>query len=96
MVQFSHPYMTPGKMITLTIQTFVSKIFFVRKVFNALSRFIITYSFFPKEQVTFNLMAASPSTVILEPKKIKSVTVSIFSSSICHEVMVPDGMILGF
>ena len=91
MVQLSHPYMTTGKTIALTRQTFVDKV--MSLLFNMLSRFVI--AFFPRSSA-FNFMAQSPSTVILEPKKIKSVTVSIVSPSICHEMMGPDAMILVF
>ena len=86
-VQLSHLYMTTGKAIALTIRTFVGKV--VTLLFNVLSRFFI--AFIPRSN-HFDFMAA----VILEPKKIKSVTVSIFSPSICHEVMGPDAMILVF
>ena len=79
--------MTTGKAIALTIRTFVGKV--VTLLFNVLSRFFI--AFIPRSN-HFDFMAA----VILEPKKIKSVTVSIFSPSICHEVMGPDAMILVF
>ena len=85
-VQLSHPYMTPGKTIALTRQTFVEKV--MSLIFNMLSRLVIT--FLPRSR------HLSPSTVILEPKKIKSVTVSIVSPSICHEVIGPDAMILVF
>ena len=84
-VQLSHPYMTTGKTIALTICTFVSKV--MSLFFNMLSRFVIDL---PRSRLQ------SPSAVILEPKKIKSVTVSIISPSISHEVMGPDVMILVF
>ena len=75
MVQpFSHPYMTTGKPMALTIQTFVGKVISV--LFNLLSRFVI--AFLPKEQAPFNFMAADTNTVILESKKIKSVTLTCF------------------
>ena len=61
-------------------------------LFNMLSRLVIDFSFSSKEQVSFNFMAA----VILEPPKIKSVTISIVSPSTCHEVIRPDAMILVF
>ena len=83
MVQLSHPYMTTGKVITLTIWTFVSKV--VSLFFNALSRFVIAFVLRSKYLLISWLQ--SPSTVILEPKKIKSVAPSTFSPSICHEVM---------
>ena len=89
MVQVSHPYMTTGKTTALTIQTFVGK--FMSLLPNMLSRFVI--AFLP---TSFNLMPAvtGPSAVILEPKKIKSVTAFTFPPSICHAVMGPDVMIL--
>ena len=90
MVQFSHPYMTTGKTITLTIQTFVDKV--ISLFFNTLSRFVI--AFLPRSKCLLISWLQSLSTVILEPKK-KSVTVSIVSPS-CHEVMGPDAMILVF
>ena len=92
MVQLSHPYMTPGKIITLTIQTFVGKV--VSLFFNTLSRFDI--AFLPRSKHLSILWLQSPSTVILEPPKIKSVTVSTFSPSICHEVMGLDAMIFAY
>ena len=90
-VQLSYPYMTTGK-ITLTIQTIVDKV--MSLLFNMLSRFGI--AFLPRSKHLLLLWLQSPSTVILEPKKIKSVTVSIVSPSICHEVVGPDAMILVF
>ena len=90
MVQLSHPYMTPGKTIALTIQMFVDKV--LSLLFSTLSRFVIT--FLPRSVLIFWLQ--SQSEVILEPKKIKSVIVSTFSPSICHEVMGLDAMILVF
>ena len=86
-VQLSHPHMTTGKTITLTRWTFVGKV--MSLLLNILSRFV---SFSSKEQGSFDFMTA----VILEPKKLKSVTVSIVSPSICHEVMESDAMILVF
>ena len=82
MVQLSHPYITSGKTIALTIQTFVSKL--ISLVFNTLSRFVI--AFLPRSNVLFILWLQSLSAVILEPKKIKSVTASTFSPSICHDL----------
>ena len=61
-------------------------------LFNALSRFVI--AFLPRRELLLILWLQSPFTVILEPKKIKSVTVSIFPPSICHEVIGPDAMTL--
>ena len=83
MVQLSHTYMTTGKTITLTIWTFASKV--ISLLFNALSRFVIT--FLPRSKCLLIPWLQSPSEVILEPRKIKSDTVSTFSPSICHEVM---------
>ena len=90
MVQLSHPYMTTGKNTVLTIWTFVSKV--TSLLFNMLSRFVIV--FHPRSKHLLISWLQSPSAVILEPKKIKSVTVSTFSLSICHEVMGPDTIIL--
>ena len=92
MVQLSHPYMTTGKTIALTKWTFVGKV--MSLLFNMLSRLAIT--FLPRSKHLLISWLQSPSAVILEPKKIKSVTVSIVSPSICHEVMGPDAMILIF
>ena len=92
MVQLSHPYMTTGKTIALTRWTFVGKV--MSLLFNMLSRLVI--DFLPKSKHLLISWLQSPSAVILEPQKIKSVTVSIVSSSICHEVMGPDDMILVF
>ena len=92
MVQISHPYMTTGKTIALTIQTFVSKV--ISLLFNMLSRFVVAS--LPRSKHLLMSWLQSPSAVILEPKKIKSVTVSIVSPSIYHEVMGPDAMIFVF
>ena len=92
MDQLSHPYMTTGKTIALTTQTFVSKV--MSLLFNMLSRFVI--AFLPRRKHLLISWLQSPTTVILEPKKIKSFTVSIVSPSICHEVMGPDAMIFIF
>ena len=82
-VQLSHPYMTTGKTIALTRWTFVGK---ERSLlFNMLSRLAIT--FLPRSKCLLISWLQSPSAVILESKKIKSLTVSIFSPSICQEVM---------
>ena len=80
MVQPSHPYMTTGKTIALTRQTFVGKV--MSLLFNVLSRLVIT--FLPRSNCLLISWLQSPSAVILEPKKRKSVTVSTFSPSICH------------
>ena len=92
MVQLSHLYMTTEKTIALTIQTFVGKVMSV--LFNMLSRFFI--AFLQRSKHLFISWLQSLSTVILEPKKIKSVSVSTFSPSICHEVMGLDAMVLVF
>ena len=92
MVQLSYPYMTTIKTIDLTRWTFVGKV--MSLLFNTLSRFVV--AFLPRSKHLLISWLQSPSTVILEPKKIKSVTVSIVSSSICHKVMGPDAMILVF
>ena len=73
MVQLSHPYMTTGKIITLTRQTFFGKVMFL--LFNMLSRFVIAFLLRSKHLLISWLQ--SPSAVILESKKIKSVTVSL-------------------
>ena len=92
-VQLSHLYMTTGKTIALTKWTFVSKI--MSLLFNMLSRLVI--AFLPRsKRLLLISWLQSPSAVILEPKKIKSVTVSIASPSICHEVMGLDAVILVF
>ena len=82
-VQLSHPYMTTGKTIALTRWTFVGKVMFL--LFNMLSRLVIT--FLPRSKRLLISWLQSPSAVILEPRKIKSATVS---PSICHEVMGLD------
>ena len=82
-VQLSHPYMTTGKTKALTLQTFVSKV--MSLLFNMLSSFVM--AFLPRSKCLLISWLQSPSAVILEPKKIKSVTVSIVPPSICHEVM---------
>ena len=91
-VQLSHPYMTTGKTITLTIWIFVGKVMLL--VFNILSRFVLV--FLPRSKHLLISWMQSLSAVILESKKRKSVTVSIVSPSICHEVMGLDVMILDF
>ena len=79
--------MTTGKTIALTRQIFVGKIMFL--LFSKLSRLVI--AFLPRSKRLLISWPQSPSAVIFEPKKIKSVTVSTVSPSICHEVMGPDG-----
>ena len=91
-VQLSHPYMTTGKTIALTRWTFLGKV--MSLLLNMLSRLVIT--FIPRRKCLLISWLQSPSAVILETKKIKSLTVSIVSPFICHEVMGPDAMILVF
>ena len=91
-VQLSHPYTTTGKTIPLTRWTFVGKV--MSLLFNMLPRFVI--AFLPRSKCLLISWLQSPSAVILEPKKIKSVTVSVVSPSICHGVMGPDAVILVF
>ena len=91
-VQLSHPYITTGKTVPLTRQTFVGKV--ISLLFNMLSRFVI--AFLPRSKHLLISWLRSPSAVILEPKKIKSLTVSIVFPSICHKVMGSDAMILVF
>ena len=92
MVQLSHLYTTTGKTIALIIWNFVGNI--MSLLFNMLSRLVIV--FLPKSKHLLISWLQPPSTVILEPKKIKSVTVSIISPNICHEVMGLDAMIFVF
>ena len=91
-VQLSHPNMTTGKTIALTRWTFVGKA--MSLLFNVLSKMVIT--FLPRSKSLLISWLQSPSAVILEPRKIKSATVSTVSPSICHEVIGPDAMILVF
>ena len=88
-VQLSHPYMTTGKTIALTRRTFVGKV--MSLLLNMLSKLVII--FLPRSKCLLISWLQSPSAVILEPRKIKSDTVS---PSISHEVMGPDAMILVF
>ena len=81
--QLSHPYMTIGQTIALTIWTFVGKV--MSLLFNTLFRFVIV--FLPRSKCLWISWLQSQFTVILEPKKTKSVTVSTFPPSICHEAM---------
>ena len=92
MVPLSHPYMTTGKTIALTSQTFVDKV--MSLLLNMLSRLVIT--FLPRSKHLLISWLQSPSAVILEPRKIKSATVSTVSPSISHEVMGLDAMIFVF
>ena len=87
-----HDYWTTGKTIALARWTFVSKV--MTLLFNLLSKLVI--AFLPRSKSLLISWLQSPSAVILEPKKRKSVTVSIVSPSICHKVMGPDAMILVF
>ena len=89
-VQLSHPYMTTGKAITLTRRTFVGKV--MSLLFNMLSRLVITSLL--RSKCLLISWLQSPSAVILDPRKIKSGTVSTVSPYICHELMGPDAMIL--
>ena len=91
-VQLSHPYMTTGKTITLTRRTLVGKV--MSLLFNMLFRLVIT--FLPRSKRLLISWLQSPSAVILEPQKRKSVPVSTVSPSICCEVMGPDAMTLVF
>ena len=91
-VQLSHSYMTAGKTIALTRQTFVGKI--LSLFFNMLSRLVIT--FLPRSKCLLISWLESPFAVILEPPKIKSDTVSTISPSISHEVIGSDAVILVF
>ena len=92
MVQLSHLYMTAGESIAFTIWTFARKVIYL--LFNMLSRFVI--AFLPRSKSLLISCLQSLWTVTVEPKKIKSLTTSIYSPSICHEVMGPDDMILVF
>ena len=91
-VQLSHPYMTTGKTIALSRRAFVGKV--MSLLFNMLSRLVIT--FLPRSKHLLISWLQSPSAVILKPPKIKSATVSTVSTSIGHEVMGLDAMILVF
>ena len=90
--QLSHAYMTTGKTIALTRSTFVGKVMSLH--FNMLPRLVI--NFLPRSKRLLISWLQSPSAVILEPKIIKSDTVSTVSPSISHEVMGPDAMIFVF
>ena len=92
MLQLSHPCMTTRKTIALTRQTSVGKV--ISLVFNMLSRLVIT--FLPRSQRLLISWLQSPCAVILEPQKIKSVTISIVFPSVCHEVMGLNAMIFIF
>ena len=92
MVQFSYLYMTTGKTIALTIHTFISKV--MSLLFNTLSRFVI--AFLPRSKHLLISWLQSLSAVILEPRRMKSVTASTFSTSICREVMILAFWMLSF
>ena len=92
MVQLSQLYVTTGKTIVLTIRTLVGKV--MSLIFNRLSRFVI--AFLPGSNRLLISWLQSPSAVILEPRKRKSVTASTFSPSLCHEVVGPDSRVLVF
>ena len=92
MVQLSHLYMTTGKTIALTICTFVGKV--MSLLFDMLSRYVI--ALLPRSRHLLISWLWFLSAVILKHKKIKSVTASTFSPSICHEVIELDTMILVF
>ena len=91
-VQLSHPYMTTGKTTALTRRTFIDKV--MSLLFNMLPRLVTT--FLPRSKQLLISWLQSPSVVILEPRKIKSATVSTVSLSICHEVMGQGAIILVF
>ena len=91
-VRLSHPYMTTGKTIALTTQTFLGKV--ISLLFNML--FMLVINFLPRSKHLLISRLQSPSAVILEPPKIKSDTVSTVSPSISHELMGPDAMIFVF
>ena len=90
MVQLLLPYIAPGKTIALTTRTFVGKV--MSLLFKMLSRFVI--AFLPRSRCLLISWLLSPSAVITEPTKVKSVTASISSHSICQEVMGPVAVIL--
>ena len=92
MVQLSQPYLTMRKTIALSIQTFLGEV--MSLLFNVPSKLVI--AFLPRSKCFLISRLQSPSTVILEPKKIKFVTDSFYSPSICHEVMWPNVKILVF
>uniref|UniRef100_A0AC11D3S4 Uncharacterized protein n=1 Tax=Ovis aries TaxID=9940 RepID=A0AC11D3S4_SHEEP len=91
-VQLSHPYMTTGKTTALTRRTLVGKV--MSLLLTMLPRLVIT--FLPRSKCLLISWLQSPSAVILEPKTIKSDTVSIVSPSISHEIMGSDAMIFIF
>ena len=92
MVQLSHLYTMTGKTVALTIWTFVGKV--MSLLFKILPMLVI--AFLPRSKHLLISWVQSPSAVILEPKKINSVTASVVSPFICHEVMGLDATILVF
>ena len=92
MVPLSHPYMTTGKTIALTRRTFVGKV--MSLLLNMLSRLVT--AFLPGSKCLLISWLQSPPEVILEPKKINFVTVSVVSPSVCHEVMGLNAVIFFF
>ena len=92
MVHLSHPYLTTGKTIALAIRNFVGRV--MSLLLDILPRFVI--ALLPRRKHLLISWLQTPSAVILEPRKIKSLTVSFVSPSICHEVMGPDAMIFIF
>ena len=88
MVQLSHPYMTPGKNIALTMRTFVGKL--MSLLFNTLTRFAIT----SKEQASFNFMASVTNCSDFGAQEKKVYHCSIGSPYICHEIIGLDAIIL--
>ena len=92
MVWLSHPYMTTGKTIALTIWIFVGKV--MSLFFNMLSRFVVAFA--PRSKHLLISWLQSPSAIILEPKKIKCITVCTVSPFICHEVMGLDSNVQEF
>ena len=91
-IQLLHPYMTIRQIIALTRWTFVGQV--MSLLFNMLSSFVI--GFLPRSKLLLIAWLQAASEVILEPPKIKLVTLSIVSPSICHEVIGLDDMILVF
>ena len=92
MAHLPHPYISTGKTTALATWTFVGKV--MSLLFNTLSTFVIV--FLPRSKCLLISLLQSPSAVILEPKKVKSVNVSTVSVSICYEVMGLDALILVF
>ena len=92
MVQLAHPHMTTGKKTALARWTFFDKV--MSLPFNTLYGFVI--DFLPRSKQHLTSRLKSPSAVILEPKKIKSVSVSVVSPSVCHKAMGPVAMIFVF